>query len=465
MIYKPYKYQGFATEHILRHEYAGLFLDMGLGKTVSTLTAIVELLKTTGIKKILIVAPKRVAESVWRQEAEKWDHLKGLRFSSILGTEKKRKEALRADADIYIINRENLVWLVAQCEGGGPFDMCVVDESSSFKSSKAQRFKAFRIIRPFMKRVVILTGTPSPNGLLDLWPQMYMLDKGERLGKTITGYRQKYFTPKKQNGHIVYEYELKGKKEADRDILGEDIYQQEIYDKISDIVISMKSEDYLELPELIERDVEITFTPELQKAYDKFERDQVLKLAEAGTINAVNAAALTNKLLQFGNGAVYDDQKEVHKIHDLKLNELAEIIDDANGQPVLVFYSYKHDLERIKARFKYAVELKTDQQITDWNRGEVPLMVAHPASAGHGLNLQHGGNIVVWFGLNWSLELYQQANKRLHRQGQTRPVIVHRLICVKSMDQDVAAALIRKEKGQDALMEAVKARIHKHLNS
>lgn len=467
MIYEPLPHQDTITDWIKRLPYVGPWADMGLGKTVATLTAIDWLLKNTGIRKVLVVAPKRVADSVWSAEIEKWDHLRHLTYSKILGTEKQRKAAVHAKADIYLINRENLVWLTAYLEMSFPFDMAVIDESSSFKNHASQRFKVFRKVRPLIKRVVILTGTPSPNGLLDIWSQIYMLDRGQRLGENITAYRKKYFRRKiLRNGEYdKFNYELVQGNLPDADLLGGDINEKEIYDKISDIVFTMKTADYVNLPPLIERDIEIQFPPELQKQYNKFEREQVLKLMEADTINAVNAAALTNKLLQFSNGAVYDDEKVWHGVHDMKLNELAEILDDSNGQPVLVFYSYKHDLERIKARFKEAVELKGNKEIDAWNRGEIPLMVAHPASAGHGLNLQHGGNIVVWFGLNWSLELYQQANKRLHRQGQTRPVIVHRLICVKSMDQDVAAALIRKEKGQDALMEAVKARIHKHLNS
>lgn len=458
MIYNPWPYQDYATQHVIDNPFSGLFLDMGLGKTVSTLTAVNQLMfDDLEVNKVLVIAPKRVAEDTWTTEAAKWDHLKHLRVSVVLGTERQRKEALKAKADIYVINRENVAWLVGVYQSAFPFDMVVIDELSSFKSAKAIRFKSLRMVRPLIKRVVGLTGTPAPNGLIDLWPQMYLLDQGERLGKTITRYRENYFTPGRRNGQVVFDYKLKEESE------------QAIYDKISDICISMNAKDYLSLPERITRDVEIHLPAALKAKYDEFERDQVLALENLDEISAVNAAALTNKLLQFANGAVYDANKDWHEVHKAKLDALEEIVDTSNGQPVLVFYSYKHDLERIKKRLKAYKPRTLDsrQDIQDWNDGKIQVLLCHPASAGHGLNLQAGGNIIVWFGLTWSLELYQQANARLDRQGQTKPVIVHRLIIIGTMDEDVSQAIERKTAGQDALMEAVNVRRLKYrkLNS
>jgi SNF2 family DNA or RNA helicase len=453
MIYNPYEYQKHATQHIIENTGCGLFMEMGLGKTVCTLTAIDVLLnQALEVTKVLVIAPKRVAEDTWISEAGKWEHLKHLSLSLVLGTEKQRKEALRAKADIYVINRENVVWLVSYLGIAWPFDMVVIDELSSFKSNKAARFKALRLIRPKIDRVVGLTGTPAPNGLLDLWPQLYLLDQGERLEKTISKYRDKYFKPGKRNGHIIYEYDLK-------------VNEQEIYDKIGDICISMKAEDYLQLPDKVERSIAVKLKPETYQKYVQFERDQILALSESDRITAINAAALTNKLLQYANGAVYDDTKIYHDVHDEKLEELAEIIEAADGKPVLVFYSYQHDLHRIKRYFNKLKpkQLCSRQDIQDWNNGKINLLVAHPASAGHGLNLQAGGNIIVWFGLPWSLELYQQANARLYRQGQTQAVIIHRLIATGTMDEDVLTALDGKADSQEALMQAVKARIKKYL--
>jgi SNF2 family DNA or RNA helicase len=461
--YQPHPYQQHATGHVIKYPGSGLLLDMGLGKTVATLTAINQLLhELFEVTKVLVIAPKRVAEYTWTTEAGKWDHLKHLRISKVLGSERERKEALRAKADIYVINRENLVWLVAQYGTAFPFDMVIVDESSSFKNANSKRFKALRQVLPLIGRVVILTGTPVPNGLLDLWPQIYLLDQGERLGKTLTGYREKYFSPGKKNGHIVYEYNLKLEKE--NDLLGEDLYQKEIYEKISDVCISMKASDYLSLPERIDRIVTVCFSAKVQMQYEEFEREQVLALEDVTDISAVNAAALTNKLLQFANGAIYDDAGQWHEVHKEKLEALEEIIDTANGHPVLVFYSYRHDKERIMnylKRYK-PVELKDSSSIARWNKKEIGLMLAHPASAGHGLNLQAGGNIIVWFGMTWSLELYQQANARLHRQGQTERVIIHHLVADGTMDADVLEALKNKAVGQEALLKAIKARIKKY---
>lgn len=463
MKYQPYPYQEHATEHIIENPYCGLFLDMGLGKTVSTLTAIDTLMfDLCEVSKVLVIAPKRVAEYTWSTETDKWDHLKHFKLSLILGSELQRKEALKAKADIYVINRENVAWLVGFYGTAFPFDTVVIDELSSFKSAKSIRFKALRQIRPKIKRVIGLTGTPAPNSLLDLWPQLYLLDLGERLGKTLTSYREKYFSPGKRNGHIVYEYNL---KQDEPEILGKDFYEKEIYEKISDICISMKSEDYLDLPERIERTVEIKFSNKIREQYEDFERKQILALEDVEEITAVNAAALSNKLLQFANGAVYDSEKNYYEVHNYKLEALEEILDTANGQPVFVGYSYRHDAERIKKYLKAykPVELKDSAAINDWNLGKISLLIAHPASAGHGLNLQAGGHICTWFGLPWSLELYQQFNKRLHRQGQLHSVIVNLLTAMGTMDEDVIRVLSNKAAGQEALMNAVKARIKKYL--
>lgn len=446
-------YQRFSVQHIIDHPAAGLLLEMGLGKTVATLTAVNRLMyEEMEIDRVLVIAPKRVAEDTWTTEAQKWDHLKHLRVSVVLGSENARIAALRAKADVYVINRENVAWLVGYYGGAWPFDMVVIDELSSFKSAKAIRFKALRMVRPYCRRVVGLTGTPAPNGLIDLWPQIYLLDQGERLGKTITGFRQRYFTPGRTNGHVVYDYKLR------------DSGEEAIYGKISDICISMKAEDYLQLPGRIDRTVEVRLPESVREKYEEFEKQQILALEDQEEITAVNAAVLSNKLLQFSNGAIYGENHEFHEIHQAKLEALEEIVEAANGNPVLVFYSFKHDAERIKKRLKtyHPVELKGSAEIQAWNAGQIPVLLAHPASAGHGLNLQAGGNVIVWFGLNWSLELYQQANARLHRQGQTKPVIIHHLVAPGTMDEDVMASLSRKGESQDALMEAVKARIKKY---
>lgn len=461
-------YQRRAIDHLLEHPYAGLFLDMGLGKTVSTLTAVNAMLLTGQAGKVLIVAPKRVAESVWHTEAAQWSHLKHLSFSLVLGPERRRKEALQAKADIYVTTRDLVCWLQAYCGSKFPFDTVIIDELSSFKHAKSARFKALRMLRPQVKRVIGLTGTPMPNGLLDLWPQLYLLDMGERLGKTIGQYRDKYFNEGKRNGHVVYSYNIK--REKGNDLLGEDIYEREIYSKISDICISMKAEDYLELPKRIDQDVVIELPPAEMKQYLEFERDQVLALAGSGEITAMSAAALTNKLLQYANGAVYKADKEQAEpyvvVHDLKISALEQDLEAANGNPFLLFYQYKHDVERITHQLKeYKPRLlQNADDILAWNRKEIPFMLAHPASAGHGLNLQAGGHLLGWFGLPWSLELYLQGVGRLDRQGQPLPVVNRRYIVKGTMDEDVAKAIERKQAGQDALMEAVKARISKYLS-
>ncbi len=454
MKFKPYDYQKHAINHIIENPYCGLFLDMGLGKTVSTLTAINYLMyEDLQVDKVLVIAPLRVADVTWEEEINKWDHLKHIKYSKVLGSAAKRKAALKEKADIYIINRENVAWLIGFYGRAFPFDTVVIDELSSFKSPKAVRFKALKQVRPLINRVVGLTGTPAPNTLIDLWSQLYLLDMGERLGKFIGHYRRNYFNPGQTNGHVVYNYKLKRDSE------------EAIYNKISDICISMKAKDYLDLPERINRKVDVILPENDWKRYLDFEKKMVLEfMGDEEEISVANAAGLSNKLLQFANGAVYNEYKEVKEIHNSKINNLEEIVDCANGQPVLVFYSFKHDYNRILKRLKKYKprKLETSKDIEDWNKGKIQLLLAHPASCGHGLNLQAGGNIIVWFGLTWSLELYQQANARLDRQGQTKNVIVHHLVTKGTIDEDVLAAIENKASGQDALMEAVKARIRKY---
>lgn len=456
-----HEYQLTSVDHIINNDHCALFLEMGLGKTVSTLTAANTLMyEELEISSVLVVAPKRVAESVWDAEIEKWKHLNHLTVSKISGSAKDRKKALQVKADIYTIGRDNIAWLCGQYGGSMlPFDMLVIDELSSFKNPKSLRFKALRNVQPSFKRVVGLTGTPAPNGLIDLWSQIYLLDRGERLGKFITRYREEYFKPGKQNGAIIYSYDVAGDGE------------KMIHEKISDICMSMKAKDYLDLPGRIENIIDIKFDEALQKKYDDFERDQVLQIfadqAEDEGISAVNAAALTNKLLQFANGAVYDEDKNYHVVHNLKIEAVKDIVEDANGKPVLIAYTYKHDLERMmEALKKYKPkQLKTDQDIKDWNSGKIQVMIMHPASGGHGLNLQAGGNILVWFGQTWSLELYQQFNARLDRQGQEEVVIIHKLVAAKTVDQKVIRSLNSKDAKQDGLMEAVKALVKKYKNN
>lgn len=449
MKYIPHKYQEYAKDWIIEKEKSGLLLDMGLGKSVITLTAIDDLMfDYFEIEKVLIIAPLRVAEFTWDAEIEKWDHLKDLKISKVLGPEKKRIEALEVKADIYIINRENIKWLVDKLVKAWPFDMVVIDELSSFKSNKAARFKALKKVRPCMKRVVGLTGTPAPNGLLDLWAQIYLLDGGQRLGRTITSYRDRYFNPDKRNQHIIFTYKVKENAE------------EEIYEKLSDICISMKSEDYLDMPDRINNEIEVNLPENIKEKYKQLERDLLLPLEDSDIV-ANTAGVLTNKLLQMANGAIYDENGDVEVIHDEKLKVLDELIEAANGKPVLVFYSYKHDKDRIQKHIKDVRVLENKEDIDAWNKGQVPIMLTHPASAGHGLNLQAGGSIIVWFGLTWSLELYMQANARLHRQGQKENVIVHHIIAKGTVDEDVMRALDKKEVNQEELLLAVKARIEK----
>lgn len=451
MIYNPHQYQEYATNRILEQDAVGLFLDMGLGKTVSTLTAVDQLLYDYfDVEKVLVIAPLRVAQKTWPDEIRKWDHLKHLRISRILGTEKQRLGALQAKADIWIINRENVEWLVDLYDKNWPFDMVVIDELSSFKSSKAKRFRALRKVRPMIKRIVGLTGTPAPNGLIDLWPQVYLLDQGERLGKTVTGYRSRYFEPGKRNRTVIFTWDPKpGAEEA-------------IYSKLEDLCVSMSAEDWLQMPERIDREVIVQIPEAARAQYDQLERDLLLPFAGGGDITADTMAILSNKLLQMANGAVYDENGATREIHRAKLEALDDILEAANGQPVLVFYNYQHDRDRVLKHIPAARVLDTEDDIEKWNQGKIPVMLAHPASAGHGLNLQAGGNIIVWFGLTWSLELYQQANARLYRQGQDKSVIIHHLVAEETIDGDVMAALAGKDVSQKALLEAVKARIEKY---
>lgn len=450
MNFKPWSYQEYAISHVMDNNAAGLFLDMGMGKTVSSLTAIDNLLFLGDTNKVLVIAPKRVAEDTWSTEVEKWEHLKHLRISKVLGTPKQRMEAINKDADIYVINRENVEWIVSNYFKTWKWDTCIIDELSSFKSSKAKRFRALKKVRPYFKRIIGLTGTPAPNSLIDLWPQLYLLDGGQRLGRTITGYREQYFTPGDRNQHIVYNWNLKqGAEEA-------------IHNKISDICISMMAKDYLDIPERIDNKIYIDLPKKVGEQYRSLEKDLIIQL-DNEDITATNAAVLTGKLLQIANGAIYSESKEVVEIHDGKVNALLDIIEAANGKPVLVFYSYKHDLTRIMKALKdnklKGQVLEGQEDIRKWNNREIPILLLHPASAGHGLNLQYGGNIIVWFGLPWSLELYQQANARLHRQGQKEIVIIHHLIAKNTVDEDVMKALSSKEVNQNVLLEAVKARL------
>lgn len=450
MQYKPWPYQIFTTQHIIDNPAAGALLDMGLGKTVSTLTAIDILInRNMEVNKVLVVAPKRVTETVWYEETQKWDHLKHLRVVKVTGNETQRKMALMQKADVYLISVDNFAWLVGLYGTGFPFDMCVIDESSLFKNHKSKRFTMMKMIRPLVKRVVILTGTPAPNGLTDLWSQIYMLDRGVRLGEMITAFREKYFVPDKMQGYQVFKYRPREGGE------------KMIYDAIGDICVSMKSEDHLDLPDCIYNTVKVPISAEARRQYEEFEEAQVLALDTGEDITAINAVALSIKLTQFANGAVYDANLKYHEVHSGKLDALKELHETAQGQSMLVFYWFKHDLERLCRTFPKARILKTKQDIDDWNAGKIDMAFAHPASAGHGLNLQEGGSISVWFGLTWDLQLYQQANKRLHRQGQKKTVIIHHLAVPGTMDMDILRAIEMKAMGQNALMEAVKARVDK----
>lgn len=446
MKYNPHEYQNYATNFIVEHPVSAVLLEMGLGKSVITLTAIMELMyERFEIGKVLVIGPLRVARDTWPEEIKKWDHLKEVSYSVVIGTEAERKAALNKKASIYLINRENMDWLITNSGYAFDFDMVVIDELSSFKSASAKRFKSLLKVRPKIKRIVGLTGTPSSNGLMDLWAEFRLLDMGERLGRFITHYRNNYFEPDKRNGQMIFSYKPRvGAEEA-------------IYRLISDITISMKSADYLIMPECIMNEVAVQLSEKERKQYDSLKQDMILSLDDS-EIDAVNAAALSGKLLQMANGAVYDEDSNVIQIHNQKLEALEDLIEGANGKPILIAYWYNHDLTRIKEKFKVR-EVKSSKDIVDWNDGAIPIGVIHPASAGHGLNLQSGGSTLVWFGLTWSLELYQQTNARLYRQGQNETVVIHHIITKDTIDEDVMRALKAKEKTQSDLIDAVKAEL------
>ncbi len=458
MIYRPYDYQSKATRFVLEHPECGLLLDMGLGKSVITLTAIQQLIDECEISRVLVVAPKKVAETTWTTEAAKWNHLQGMTVAKVMGTEKQRKLALAEKADIYVIGRDNFVWLVGLYGGQLPFDVLVIDELTSFKNSKSQRFKAMRIARPSVTRVIGLTGTPAPNGLIDLWGQMYCIDMGERLGKSVTKYRETYFETHRWN-NIVVRCDIKS---------GCDNI---IRNRIADICLSMQAKDYLQLPDLLIHNVPVELSPATMSAYNRFEREKVLEFkqeheGEPANILANSAAGLMNKLAQFANGAIYDEKRNIHEIHSEKVDKLAEIVEAANGNGVLVFYQFKHDIPRITKKLKgYRVEVyKAEKQLLDWNAGKIDVLLAHPASTAYGLNMQQGGHFIVWFGTGWDLELFQQANARLHRQGQQQPVTVYKLIGVHTVDERASAALENKKVKQQSLLDSLNYLISKHTN-
>ena len=441
-----HEYQKYSIEFIKKNPISAIFLDCGLGKTVITLTAIKDLiLDSFEVKKVLVICPLRVA-TVWNDELHNWSHLDGLKISTAIGSQSERLEALKQKADIYIINRENVEWLVNKSGSKFDFDMLVIDELSSFKSYQAKRFKSLLKVRPEATRIVGLTGTPTSNGLMDLWAEYRILDFGKRLGRFITHYREQYFIPDKRNANVVFSYKLiPGAKEA-------------IYKKISDVTISMKAVDYLDMPSKVINQVKVQLSDEEMSVYQEMKDDMVASLDDDFEIDAFNAAALSNKLLQMANGAVYDENKEVHYIHDRKLDALEDLIEQANGKAVLIAYWFKHDALRIKKRFEVR-EIKTEQDIIDWNLGLITVALIHPASAGHGLNLQKGGSTLIYFGLTWSLELYEQCNARLWRQGQKDTVVIHHIIAKDTIDEAVMRALKSKEKTQTALINAVKAEL------
>lgn len=453
MKFSPYPYQQYCIDSIIYNRAIGLFLDMGLGKTVITLSAICDLrYNRWEVSKPLIIAPKTVAEATWTAEVQKWDHLKMMRIVPVLGTAQQRLRALSTPADAYVINRENVTWLVEHFKNAWPFDMVVLDESSSFKNASSKRFKSLKLVRSRIKRIVELTGTPSSNGLEDLWAQIYLLDGGARLGKTLGAYRDRYFVPGKRNQTTIFSY---APKEGSFEMIKQ---------AISDICISMKASDYLSLPDVIPHDIPIVLDSAAKRAYEQLEHDLLLQVDE-NTITAQSAGVLTGKLLQLCNGAIYDENRKAVKIHDCKINAFLELIEQLNGQHALVFYNFQHDRDRLiealastKLRVRVYSRAKDEE---DWNNGEIDVLLAHPASCGYGLNLQRGGYNAIWFGLTWSLEQYEQANKRLHRQGQEHPVVIHHLIVQGGMDESVVAALQCKGDMQNALLNALRVRINK----
>lgn len=441
-------YQKYAAKRIYDEPSVGLFLDMGLGKTISTLMAIRRLLNEFKVQRVLIIAPKRVAEHTWSSEVNKWEQTKHLSLTRIIGTKKQRLEALDKWTDIYVVSVDNLQWLIDQNKW--KFDMVVIDEASSFKNHKSKRLVSLLKVRPKIKRLVELTGTPAPNNLLDIWSLIYLLDSGKRLGTNFNQFRARYFVPGAKNGHIVFNWRLAS---------GSD---QLIHEAIQDITVSMKAVDYLKMPKLTHNTIRVELSSKERKLYDELERDSIIEF-EKGDVVAESAATLTTKLLQLANGQVYNEHGDIQPVHCKKLEALKEIVAESNGQPILVFYNFKHDLAIIERELDI-VKLKGEKEIDAWNRGEIPILCAHPRSAGHGLNLQQGGHIAVWYGLTYSLEAYEQANARLYRQGQEKPVIIHHIETADSMDQQVMKILQKKQTGQDALMQAVKARIKEVLN-
>lgn len=448
MKYKPHDYQAHTTQFIIDHPEAAILLGMGMGKTISTLTAINDLLRNRfETQKVLVIAPIRVARDTWPAEINKWDHLAGLTVSPIIGTAKQREAATRRQADIYTIGRENIPWLVKHYGNRWPYDMVIIDELSSFKNPQAKRFKALKKVRPKIQRIVGLTGTPAPNSLLDIWAPFRLIDNGQRLGKYITHYRDQYFTPGRRNGAVVYNWNLRP---------GAD---QAIYDNIADITVSMRTTDYLQLPEATHQHITVQLPPKARKNIDTLKRDLVLDLDD-DTIDAANAATLSLKLQQLAGGAIYNEAGDDYiTVHDEKIQALAELVDQAQGNSILVCYWFKHERDRILNAIPGARVLDTQQDFEDWNAGHIPVALIHPASAGHGLNLQSGGHIMVWYTTPWSLELYEQANARLHRQGQTEPVSIIHIDTADSIDQTVHQALTRKDTTQQALITAVKAQL------
>ena len=453
MKYTPHEYQQFCIDFLLSHPAAGLFLKPGMGKTSIALTAADRLLYDRfEVSKVLVIAPLRVAEDTWSRESEKWDHLRHLRISKVLGTARQRLAALARSADVYCINRENVEWLVKYYGMNWPFDLVIVDELSNFRNPSARRFKALRKVRPLVKHLWGLTGTPRPRSLLDLWAQVYLLDRGERLGKTYTEYRNRYFTPGRQNGYVIYEWRPRSGAE------------EQVYSLISDICISLETQGNVQMPELLETVRPVPLSPAARALYESMERDAILELGEE-VIDAGSAAAVNGKLLQIAGGAVYVEGHAVHELHADKLDDLEDILEEANGEPVLVAYRYQHERDRIMARFPQAVQLKGSDTIAAWNRGEIPLLLGHPAGVGHGLNLQDGGHIVVWYGPTYDLELDEQFNDRLYRQGQRFTTSIIYLVAEGTVEQDAMAALRAKADGQNAMMAAIRARVRKYKNT
>lgn len=456
MKYEPLRHQQIADRFLAEHDRGALLLGMGLGKSAITLTRLEDYLYNSfRLHKVLVIAPLKVAEDTWTREADKWDHLRDLRVSRVLGTAKQRRKALCQDADVYVINWENVSWLVAELGRNWPFDGLVLDELSGFKSSRAKRWRMLKRVAPLCKVVWGLTGTPAAGGYIDLYAEMYLIDNGAHLGKTLTGYRDRYFRPGARKGHVVFEWTLKpGAKEL-------------IDQQLAQFCLSMKTEDWVELPDCIVCDHFVHMTASERKLYDAFQREKILPLLNGQVIDEVEyadhavvgstAATISGKLLQMANGAVYDEARNVVPIHDQKLQMLLELVEQAQSEPVLVYYAYQHDRERIRAVLPQARDLETAEDVAAWNRGEVPVLLAHPASVAYGLNLQEGGHILIWFGLTWSLEQYQQANARLHRLGQGKPVFIHHILCEGTLDEKVVKALQEKDAVQESLLQALKS--------